>query len=46
MAIRLGTVRDVLSRALKMLETEGLLKVEKHQIILLKPQGLSGRGKL
>ncbi|MBN1304399.1 MAG: Crp/Fnr family transcriptional regulator [Anaerolineales bacterium] len=46
MAIRLGTVRDVLSRALKKLETEGLLRVEKHQIVLLDPQELAGRGKL
>jgi CRP/FNR family transcriptional regulator len=46
MAVRLGTVRDVLSRALKTLETEGLLKVEKHQIVLLNPQELAGRGKL
>lgn len=46
MAVRLGTVRDVLSRALKMLEAEGLLRVEKQAIILLDPQGLAERGKL
>jgi len=45
MAVRLGTVRDVLSRALKMLENEGLLKVERHEIILLNPKGLEERGK-
>jgi CRP/FNR family transcriptional regulator len=44
MAVRLGTVRDVLSRALKTLEAENLLRVEKHAIILLDPQGLSQRG--
>jgi CRP/FNR family transcriptional regulator len=46
MAVRLGTVRDVLSRGLKTLEAEGLLKVEKQAIILLDPKGLSERGKL
>ena len=46
MATRLGTVRDVLSRALKTLETDGLLKVEKNQIIVLDRQGLAQRGKL
>ncbi len=46
MATRLGTVRDVLSRALKTLESEGLLKVEKQFIILLDPKGLEERGKV
>jgi len=46
MAVRLGTVRDVLSRALKTLEAEGLLRVEKQTIILLDPQGLAKRGDL
>ncbi len=41
MAVRLGTVRDVLSRALKTLEGKGLLRVEKHQIVLLQPQELA-----
>jgi CRP/FNR family transcriptional regulator len=44
MATRLGTVRDVLSRALHALEEEQLLKVERHQIILLNPEGLARRG--
>jgi CRP/FNR family transcriptional regulator len=43
MAIRLGTVRDVLSRALKTLEDEGLLRVEKHEIAILDPAGLAAR---
>lgn len=43
MAVRLGTVRDVLSRALKTLEAEGLLKVEKHVILLVDPKGLAER---
>jgi CRP-like cAMP-binding protein len=46
MAIRLGTVRDVLSRALKTLEAENLLKVEKQAIILLDPIGLEERGRV
>jgi len=46
MAIRLGTVRDVLSRALKTLEADSLLKVEKHQITILDPKGLARRGSL
>lgn len=46
MAVRLGTVRDVLSRVLKKLESEGLLKVEKESIQLLDPKGLAQRGKL
>jgi len=44
MATRLGTVRDVLSRALRTLEEEGLLKVERHQIVILDPAGLTARG--
>lgn len=43
MAVRLGTVRDVLSRAMKTLESEGYLKVEKQTIVILDPIGLSER---
>ena len=43
MAVRLGTVRDVLGRAMKTLEVEGYLKVEKQIIIILDPKGLSER---
>src|SRR3990170_3246549 len=46
MAVRLGTVRDVLSRALKTLEGEGLLRVEKQAIILLDTKGLEQRASL
>jgi CRP/FNR family transcriptional regulator len=46
MAVRLGTVRDVLSRALKTLETEGLLRVERRVIVLLDVDGLAKRGSL
>jgi CRP/FNR family transcriptional regulator len=44
MAVRLGTVRDVLSRALKTLEAENLLRVEKQYIHLIDPEGLAQRG--
>jgi len=44
MAVRLGTVRDVLSRALKTLEAEGLLKVDKQGIVLCDTKGLAERG--
>lgn len=43
MAVRLGTVRDVLSRAMKTLQLEGYLKVEKQNIVILDPKGLSER---
>jgi CRP/FNR family transcriptional regulator len=43
MAVRLGTVRDVLSRALKTLEGENLVRVEKQSITLLDPKGLAER---
>lgn len=46
MAVRLGTVRDVLSRALKTLAAENLLKVEKQTIVLLDPQKLEERGRV
>jgi CRP-like cAMP-binding protein len=44
MATRLGTVRDVLRRALRNLEDEGLLRVEKRTIVILDPEGLERRG--
>ena len=43
MAVRLGTVRDVLSRALKTLEGEGLIRVGKQAIAILDPKGLAER---
>ncbi len=46
MAVRLGTVRDVLSRALRTLEADGLLKVEKQAIVLLDVEKLTRRGEL
>jgi CRP-like cAMP-binding protein len=44
MATRLGTVRDVLRRALRNMEDEGLLRVEKRAIVILDPEGLERRG--
>ncbi len=46
MAIRLGTVREVLSRALRRLESRGLLEVHRHEIIVLDPEGLARQGHL
>lgn len=43
MAVRLGTVRDVLSRTFKTLEGEKLIRVEKKVIVILNPKGLSER---
>ncbi len=45
MASRLGTVRDVLSRSLSLLEKEGILHLERSQIIILDPQKLFERGR-
>jgi CRP/FNR family cyclic AMP-dependent transcriptional regulator len=45
MATRLGTVRDVLSRSLNALESEGILHLERSRIIILDPQKLLERGK-
>jgi CRP/FNR family transcriptional regulator len=43
MAVRLGTVRDVLSRAMKTLELEGYLKVDKQTIVILDAKELAKR---
>ena len=43
MAVRLGTVRDVLSRAMKTLELEGYIQVDKQQIIIVDPAELAKR---
>ncbi len=45
MAVRLGTVRDVLSRSLNALESEGILRLERSQVVILDPQRLLERGK-
>lgn len=43
LAARLGTVPDVLNRALKKLAEEGLVEVRRHQIRILDRQGLEGK---
>ncbi|MBN1581795.1 MAG: Crp/Fnr family transcriptional regulator [Anaerolineae bacterium] len=45
MAARLGTVLDVLNRALQSLIEEGLVEVERHQIRILDREGLEARAK-
>lgn len=44
MATRLGTVRDVLGRTLRALEEEGIIRVERQAILILKPEELTRRG--
>jgi CRP/FNR family transcriptional regulator, cyclic AMP receptor protein len=46
MAIRLGTVRDVLSRTINALETNGILRMERTQIIICDPKKLLERGRV
>ena len=46
MAARLGTVRDVLSRTINALEADGILRMERSQIIILDPQKLLERGRV
>jgi len=43
MAARLGTVPDVLNRALRSLVEEGLIRLERHQIQILDLQGLEAK---
>jgi CRP-like cAMP-binding protein len=43
MAARLGTVPDVLNRALRKLADEGLIQVERHQIQILDGAGLEAK---
>ncbi len=46
MANRLGTVPDVLNRALRSLAKESLIQVERHQIQILDYQGLEAKAEL
>jgi CRP/FNR family transcriptional regulator len=46
MAIRLGTVRDVLSRTLNALEGEGILKMGRTKITIFDPKKLLERGRV
>jgi CRP-like cAMP-binding protein len=45
MASRIGTVQDVLNRALRKLAEEGVIRVERHQIQILDPKGLELKSK-
>jgi CRP/FNR family transcriptional regulator len=40
MAARLGTVREVVSRSLRSLEEEGLIRIARHRIIILEREAL------
>ena len=46
MAARLGTVPDVLSRALQSLAEEGLIQIGRHQIKILDREGLERKAKV
>lgn len=46
MAARLGTVPDVINRALRGLVEEGLIQIERHQIRILDRDGLEATAKL
>lgn len=46
MAARLGTVPDVINRALRSLAQDGLIKVERHQIQVLDKAGLEAKAGL
>lgn len=43
MAARLGTVLDVLNRALQQLANEGLIEVERHRIRIVDRDGLKAK---
>lgn len=43
MAARVGTVLDVLNRALQQLTNEGMIEVERHEIRILDPEGLKAK---
>ena len=40
MAARLGTVREIIGRSLRQLEARGLIRVERHRVVILDPAGL------
>jgi CRP-like cAMP-binding protein len=46
MAARLGTVPDVINRALRSLADDGLILVERHQITVLDKDGLAAKAEL
>lgn len=46
MSARLGTVPDVINRALRDLADEGLIQVDRRQIVILDPNGLTAKAQL
>ena len=43
MAARLGTVREVITRSLHKLEDEGIIKIERHRIVILDREALEDK---
>lgn len=43
MAAQVGTVREMINRSLKALEAEGLIRMKRHQIVILDKERLTGR---
>lgn len=41
MASRIGTVREVVSRTLRVLVDEGLIQIERHRVLILDPEALA-----
>jgi len=41
LATRLGTVREVISRTLRGFEKEGLIRIQRHQILVLDQEKLA-----
>jgi CRP-like cAMP-binding protein len=46
MAAQLGTVREVVGRALAELEREGLIRMERHRIVIMNRSGLEAKAML
>jgi len=46
MAARLGTVPDVINRALRDMVEEGFIEVERHQIRIVDQEGLKAKAML
>jgi DNA-binding GntR family transcriptional regulator len=46
MAAQLGTVRKVVGRALAELEREGLIRIERHRIVIMNRSGLEAKAML
>jgi len=46
MAAQLGTVREVVGRALAQLAREGLIRMERHRIVIVDRSGLESKAML